>query len=213
MSPQPLPISALQHLSFCKRQCALIHIERLWAENRLTIEGQHLHQKVHDSTCKEKRSNIKYLRGIDLWSSKYNIIGKADLVEIHYEAHSTKKMTRIIPVEYKHGKPKSNNSDTVQLCAQALCLEEMFNMPISSGHIYYGRTHKRLIVDFDTVLLNQTQNLISELHSLIQSGITPTATYSSKCDQCSLINICMPHALKTRNTASRYIQKTLALTE
>ncbi|MBN2143763.1 MAG: CRISPR-associated protein Cas4 [Candidatus Aureabacteria bacterium] len=182
-----LPISALQHLMFCERQCALIHIEQVWEENRFTAEGRIMHEKCHEEGH-ESRGNIRIERGLALRSFKLRLIGKADVVEFH-KANNT---WLPFPVEYKRGKPKLDDCDKVQLCAQAICLEEMLGVCIPKGAIFYGKTLHRLEVNFDETLRNETENLTIRLHEFIKQAITPQAEYDERCGRCSLLNLCMP---------------------
>ena len=201
----PLPISALQHLLYCDRQCALIHLEREWSENRFTAEGRVLHERAHDGPD-ESRPGIHITRGMSVGSEKLGISGQCDIVEFHRNG-------RIIPVEYKRGKPKSHHADEVQLCAQALCLEDMIeNSSISVGYLFYGKPKRRQEVPLDESLRTLTLQTIEHLHALIRAGITPIASYEKeKCDACSLIDICQPRAISTygtnahRSAQSRFI--------
>lgn len=200
---QLLPLSALQHLLYCPRQCALIHNEQLWAENVLTMQGKHLHEKA-DRGRGESRPGIRIARGLMLRSEHYRLIGKADVVEFCADG-------RIVPVEYKRGRPKPHDADRVQLCAQALCLEEMLRKPVGAGAIFYGTTRRRLDVPFDTGLRQATFDTINRLQLLFDSGETPMAEYDArKCDRCSLINLCLP---RIRINASAYLTRQLKLVE
>jgi CRISPR-associated exonuclease Cas4 len=200
-----LPISALQHLLYCPRQCALIHLEQLWAENSLTIHGKHLHERA-DSGKSELRDGVRVVRSLPLRSLKWGLIGKADIVEFH--ANSAGE--RCFPVEYKRGKPKAHDADRVQLCAQAICLEEMLGVIVSSGALFYGKTRRRLDVAFDEPLRNLTEQTIARLHELIACRVTPPAVYEKeKCERCSLINLCMPRAGSRLRKASGYLDHTL----
>ncbi|HRP63849.1 MAG TPA: CRISPR-associated protein Cas4 [Phycisphaerales bacterium] len=201
-----LPISALQHLIFCERQCALIHIERLWAENRLTVEGQHLHRKAHDGSDTTRRG-VKTARGMELVCQRLGLFGKADVVEFHPVGNGR---TVPFPIEYKRGKPKSNDCDRVQLGAQALCLEEMIGVSVPAGAIFYGRTRRRIDVMIDPSLRRRVEEAAHRLHELIESGETPIAPREPKCDQCSLLNLCLPHANRPRRTASSYLSHAIA---
>jgi CRISPR-associated exonuclease Cas4 len=204
-----LPISALQHMLFCERQCALIHLERLWAENRLTVEGRHMHDKAHTG-APETRRDLRIVRGLQLRSLQHGLIGQADVVEFH--ADTPGAPPRPFPVEYKRGKPKSNDADRVQLCAQALCLEEMLDVPIAGGALFYGRTRRRLDVPFDEPLRSLTLRTAQRLHAMIASNRTPPAVREPKCDNCSLLHLCLPDAMDTATPASRYLQRTLTAT-
>ena len=216
-----LPISALQHLIYCPRQCALIHNEQQWAENRLTIEGQQLHEKAHDTKRSESRPGVRIARGLPLRSFELGLIGQADVVEFHAAPapenltdSSTKDNPQaVLPIEYKRGKPKKHDADKVQLCAQALCLEEMLqlNQPIPTGQLFYGKTRRRQDVPFNEQLRSLTRSTIAALRELIDAGHTPPARYEkSKCDRCSLAGLCMPHQLQPNRTAHNVFTKTLA---
>lgn len=222
-----LPISALQHLLFCERQCALIHIERLWAENRLTVEGRHLHDKVHDGQP-ETRAGVCIARAVPLRSLRLGLFGAADVVEFHAvsrngrsppprtcacaEESSTGDLPPSVPfpIEYKRGRPKKGDFDRVQVCAQALCLEEMFNVQVSEGALFYGRTHRREAVVFDPRLRRLTEQTAARLHELIATGSTPPASRAPKCKRCSLVNLCLPRATDTHHSALRYVRRALA---
>lgn len=190
--PEPIPLSALQHYQYCPRQCALIHIERLWTENRYTAEGRLLHDKA-DQPAAEKRKGVRTVTAMPLANEALGIAGVADVVEFHGEA--------AYPVEYKRGRPKAHQADEVQLCAQALCLEEMLGQTIAEGALFYGQTRRRKTVAFDQALRTLTEQVISDTRALIDSGKTPTAEYNAKrCDACSLIDDCQPKLLgRTRN--------------
>ena len=198
-----LPISALQHLLFCPRQCALIHLEREWSENRFTAEGRVLHERAHDGPD-ESRPGIHISRGMSVGSERFGISGQCDIVEFHRDG-------RIIPVEYKRGKPKAHHADEVQLCAQALCLEDMIEGAfIPMGYLFYGKPRRRQEVMIDEALRALTFETIAGLQALISSGITPMATYEKeKCDACSLIDICQPKAMSgsgsRRSAQSRFL--------
>ncbi|HTQ40921.1 MAG TPA: CRISPR-associated protein Cas4 [Pirellulales bacterium] len=182
-----LPISALQHLLFCERQCALIHIEQIWAENRFTVEGQHFHRKAH-AARPELRDGVRIARGLPLRSFRLGLVGKADIVEFGASG-------LITPVEYKRGRPKKDDSDRVQLCAQAICLEEMLHASIDRGALFYGRRRRRTEVLFDLPMRELTESVARRLHALIASRQTPLAWHEPKCDHCSLLALCMPGAV------------------
>lgn len=203
-----LPLSALQHLLFCERQCALIHIEGLWAENRLTVEGRHLHDKAHEGPS-ETRAGVRIARGLALRSFRLGLVGKADVVEFRVP-DTPDGPARPFPVEYKRGKPKKDHSDRVQLCAQALCLEEMLGAQVPSGALFYGRTRRRLDVTFDAQLRALTEETAARLHALIASRHTPRASREPKCESCSLLDLCLPDALRPTLSAERYLEQSLA---
>lgn len=201
-----LPLSALQHLLFCERQCALIHIEQMWAENLFTAEGQIMHKKVHEAD-RESRGAVRVEYGMPLRSLRLGLVGKADVVEFHKEEGAGNKQWRPFPVEYKRGKPKKGNWDRVQLCAQALCLEEMLDVEIPAGALFYGRIRRREDVLFDSSLRNETEETSKRLHDLVQSGLTPPAVYSQRCKQCSLNDECQPKALSKGRSVAEYLKK------
>ncbi len=200
-----VPISALQHILFCERQCALIHIERVWSENRLTVEGQHLHEKV-DEGGHETRRDIRYEYHVPLISFNHGLTGYADMIEFHLKRESGTSRWMPYPVEYKRGVAKENDVDRVQLCAQALCLEEMLDVHINEGALFYATPHRRTSVTIDEQLRNLTMTTAQRAHDLFLSKDIPVVQYSEKCRNCSLKEICMPPKSK-RSTANAYIQK------
>lgn len=204
-----LPLSGLQHLIFCERQCALIHIEQAWVENRLTAEGRIMHERVDSKDC-ESRGNVRIEYSMPLRSLRLGLVGKADVVEFHRKPVPGKEKHKIwvpFPVEYKRGKPKKDNSDKVQLCAQALCLEEMMKIEIHEGALFYGKTRRRLDVPFGIAMRQETEDAAKRLHDLFQSGRTPRPVYTKKCDRCSFIDTCLPKALgKTRSVDNYLLQ-------
>ena len=196
-----LPISALQHLLFCPRQCALIHTEQLWAENLLTAEGRIAHEKV-DEEGAETRSGRRIVFGLPLRSFRLGLIGKADMVEF---SGGDGGQAIVFPVEHKRGRPKQKDCDRVQLCAQAVCLEEMLGVTVAEGALFYGKTRRREDVAFDAGLRGLTEETALELHRLLDSGITPRAEYGKKCRSCSLINVCMPKVSAARRSVKHYM--------
>jgi CRISPR-associated exonuclease Cas4 len=198
---QLLPISALQHLLFCERQAALIHVEQLWAENRLTVEGALLHQRAHaPQQHAPTRQGVRVTRSLQLSSLRLGLAGVADVVEYPPDAPP-------FPVEYKRGKVKKHRADEVQLCAQALCLEEMLETSVPSGALFYGQVRRRLDVSFDDELRGLTEQAAARFHEIIATGQTPIARREKKCDRCSLLNLCLPDAIKPRKTASAYLKR------
>lgn len=210
-----LPISALQHLLFCERQCALIHLERLWAENRLTVEGRRLHDRAHSATH-ESRGDVRIVRGLSLRSLRLGLAGVADVVEFHRGDSVTKPQP--MPIEYKRGRPKAHDADRVQLCAQAICIEEMLDTAVPCGALFYGKTRRRQDVAFDQALKRITEQAAERLHAMIASGVTPPARREPKCDNCSLLNLCLPDSFErgrgaadyTRQATRRSLQDTFA---
>jgi len=199
---QLLPISALQHLLFCPRQCVLIHIERLWEENLLTAEGRIAHENVDEGGA-ETRAGRKTVYGLPLRSLRLGLIGKADVVEFSQDANGKRVA---FPVEHKRGRPKQKDCDRVQLCAQAMCLEEMAGCTVSDGALFYGKTRRREDVIFDDRLRRLTEDAADRLHALIDAGVTPQAEYSKKCKSCSLIELCMPKVSSAKRSVERYLR-------
>jgi CRISPR-associated exonuclease Cas4 len=208
-----LPLSALQHILFCERQCALIHVEGLWAENVLTAEGRHMHETVDEQGTSQIEGGVRVARGVPLRCLRLGLIGKADAVEFHpsdeegAEIKGTPGKWKPFPVEYKRGKPKKDRSDEVQLCAQALCLEEMLEISISEGALFYGRTRRRVPITFDADLRRHTEETAARLHLLIRSGVTPKAVYEPKCDSCSLFSLCLPKANSNSLSANHFLNE------
>ncbi|TBW55213.1 CRISPR-associated protein Cas4 [Marinobacter halodurans] len=192
-----IPLSALQHYAFCPRQCALIHNEQVWAENWLTAQGQVLHQRV-DRGDPETRKGIRYERGVLVSAESLGITGKLDLVEIDLATRAMK------PVEYKRGKPKQDNWDRIQLCAQGLCLEEMRGQQVDSGSLWYWQTRHRDDVPFTEQLRDEARQVIADVRDLLTSGKTPKAAYAKKCDACSLFDLCNPKLLN-RDRSAHYV--------
>lgn len=179
-----LPISGLQHLAFCPRQWALIHLEQVWVENVRTAEGRLLHERA-DLPGESRRASVRTVRGMWLRSERLHLTGRADIVEFRPEP---------FPVEYKRGKSKPNDCDIVQLCAQALCLEEMLDTSIERGAIFYGNPRRRLEIDFTPKLRSRTEELAATMHRLYRSRVTPAATPGPYCRNCSLVDVCLPEA-------------------
>jgi len=198
-----LPLSGLQHLLFCERQCALIHIEQTWSENLFTAEGRIMHDRVH-AADRESRGNVRIQYGMPLRSLQLGLISKADVVEFHRDSEHG-NMWRPFPVEYKRGKPKKENYDKVQLCAQAICLEEMLGIEVHSGALFYGKTRRRQDVVFDGELREETEDAAKRFHELVNSRITPKPDYSPKCDSCSMYDLCMPKTVEKTKSISKYL--------
>ena len=200
-----LPLSGLQHLLFCERQCALIHIEQVWAENRFTAEGRIMHERVHEEG-KESRGDVRIEYAMPLRSLRLGLIAKADVVEFHRNTEHPDDMWRPFPVEYKRGKPKKDNYDKVQLCAQALCLEEMLEVEIPAGALFYGKTRRRQDIIFDSALIRETEDAAKRFHELIESEVTPKPVYSKKCDNCSMYDLCMPKTVGKAWSIDNYLK-------
>lgn len=203
-----LPLSGLQHLAFCERQCALIHVDGCWAENRLTAKGRILHRKVHDGSDGLEADRL-VLRGVRLRSLHLGLHGVADVVEFHPDEEGITLNDRPgtwipFPVEYKNGRPKKGDEDRVQLCAQAMCLEDVLEIPISVGAIFYGKTRRRIEVEFDQHIRQRTSSLASRFHEMVDQGNLPEPTVRPACKSCSLQDACMP---KVVGRASTYVQQ------
>lgn len=184
----PVPLSALQHAVYCLRQAALIHLERMWAENRFTAEGDVLHA-VADKGGSRKVRGVRRVLALPLASQRLNLTGTADLVEFTAGSHGD----TAFPVEYKRGKPKLHRADEVQLCAQGLCLEEMTGQPVPAGALFYAQTKRRVTVPFDADLRALTEATVADLAAILASRITPPPTpHRSRCRACSLIDLCRP---------------------
>ena len=214
-----LMLSALQHLLFCERQCALIHIEQLWFENRYTAEGRVMHDRVH-SGGNESRGSVRIEFSVPIRSFALGVTGQADVVEYHltdirdlkvlderlvkFKKGKVKKAWLPFPVEHKRGKPKKDTYDKVQLCAQAMCLEEMTGIAVPKGALFYGKHRRRQDVVFEQALRHETADAAKRLHDLIESGKTPGPVYAKKCDTCSFFDICMPRAATPKHSVARY---------
>lgn len=195
-----IPLSALQHLSFCERQCALMFVEQVWAENRLTAEGRIMHEHVHEGG-KESRGDVRIARGVPLRSLRLGIIGVADIVEFLRIGYTWQPL----PVEYKRGKPKPDHCDEVQLCAQALCLEEMMRVEVPQGALFYGKTRHRHEVIFTQEIRKETEETAKKVRELLSAGKTPKPVFEKKCKQCSLLDLCLPKTLGRNREINRYL--------
>ena len=196
-----IPISALQHYLYCDRQCALIHIERIWQENRHTAEGRVLHERA-DRYGHEQRRGVHTAMALPLACERLNLTGYADVVEFE----QTDKGRIVRPIEYKRGRPKAHRADEVQLCAQALCLEEMLSVEIDEGSLFYGQTKRRKQITFDDALRRLTEDIALATRALLESGNTPRAVYDPrKCDRCSLIDDCQPRAMSRTTPVANWI--------
>jgi len=208
-----LLLSGIQHFVFCKRQWALIHIEQQWQENLRTIEGEILHKKTHDNTIKETRGDLIISRGMRIFSNSLGLTGTCDVVELHRASNGVNVFGREgaykpIPVEYKRGKPKEDESDALQLCAQAMCLEEMLLCEIPEAFLFYGETKRRLKIILDHVLREHVKTISKEMHELYDKRYTPKVKLSKSCKACSLTEICIPKLCKNPSV-DFYIKKNL----
>ena len=194
-----IPISALQHMLYCPRRCALIHIERQWVENRFTAEGHLLHQRA-DAGGHERRRGVRVARSVAVRSLRLGVAGIADVVEVRDDDGS------LYPVEYKRGRPRSHRADQVQLCAQALCLEEMRARPVPEGALFYGRSRRRRVVAFDSDLRALTERVVADTRTLLRRGRTPPPEYErAKCEGCSLQELCQPRKPHGTGVVDRWL--------
>lgn len=206
-----IPLSGLQHLVFCERQFALIHVEQVWTENVLTVEGRQLHEHVDEATA-ETRGDVRIARGVPLRCLRLGLVGRADVVEFTRDPHGAilsgcAGRWRPFPVEYKRGRPKSHRADEVQLCAQALCLEEMLQVGIERGALFYGRPRRRTEVEFDPELRGLVERAAARAHELIERRHTPLVKKEPKCDSCSLLENCRPDVLV--KSATRFFDRVI----
>lgn len=210
---EPLMISGLQHFAFCRRQWALIHIEQQWSENVRTVEGNIFHRKAHDDTAVEVRGDKIVMRGLRVSSSKLNVSGACDVVEFYQDSGGITLAGydgkwSVCPVEYKKGEPKPYDADKLQLCGQAMCLEEMLSCNIPRGYLFYGEPHRREPVEFTAELRMQVANMLLEMQDYYNRGYTPSAKLSKSCNACSLKELCLPKLTKG-SSVSHYIKQHL----
>ena len=208
-----LAISGIQHFAFCRRQWALIHLEQQWAENLRTVDGQLLHQRAHDETKTESRGDTLIVRGLRVVSHQLGVQGVCDVVEFHRDSNGISLVGREglwqpYPVEYKKGKPNAYGADELQLCTQALCLEEMLLCTIPDGALFYGEPHRRVGIAFDTDLRQQVTAMLAEMRTLYARGHTPKAKPSKSCNACSIKDLCLPGLVRAP-AASAYLQQHL----
>jgi CRISPR-associated exonuclease Cas4 len=201
-----VPLSALQHYLFCPRQCALIHVEQIWVESDLTADGRIQHERVHAGGA-ETRRDVKRVFGLPIRCLRLGLVGKADVVEFHRQADG--RWTPY-PVEHKRGRRKKEDWDRVQLCAQALCLEEMLGVSVREGALFYGKEQRREVVEIDDALRRTTEEVAAAVHRLLADGRTPPPVYAKKCDSCSLAQACLPRSVGGRgNRVARYLANVL----
>ncbi|MBD5555355.1 MAG: CRISPR-associated protein Cas4 [Roseburia sp.] len=208
-------LSGIQHFAFCRRQWALIHIEQQWAENYQTVDGELMHKKAHDGFSYEKRKDTVITRGMPIYSRTMGVSGVCDIVELKRDdagvpIRQFDGKFRIMPVEYKRGKPKENDADILQLAAQVLCLEEMMNCHIVKGALYYGQTKRRMEVEITDEYREKVSAAFAEMHQYYEKGFTPRVKKTKACQACSLKEICLPELDKSGSAGSyidRYIRE------
>lgn len=207
-----LPLSGIQHFLFCRRRWALIHIEQQWKDNALTTEGRIMHQRADDPFFVEKRKGVITARSVPIASYRLGLSGVCDVVEFTASPDGVRLPNRdglylAAPVEYKRGKEKHDHSDETQLCAQALCLEEMLSVTIPKGYLYYGEIRRRVEIEFAHELRTLVKEMSDEMHNYFSRGYTPKVKTSKACRSCSLADICLPKLQEKVMPASKYIKQ------
>ena len=182
-SSDPVPISALEHYAYCPRQCALIHVEQVWDENLYTMRGRDVHERV-DEISGHELAGVRFERALPIWCRRLNLTGKADLVEFHGDTP--------YPVEYKSGRQRKGNPETIQLCAQALCLEEMFGVPVVKGALYWHGSRERREIVFTDDMRRQVEEVALQVSEMLEKHFMPSPVNDKRCPECSLKNICLP---------------------
>lgn len=206
-----LMISGLEHFAFCRRQWALIHIEQQWAENSRTVDGAILHEKAHNPDLREKRGDLIITRGVKVFSADLGISGECDVLEFHRSddgiiLHGYEGLWQPYPVEYKRGTPVTGEGNRLQLCAQAMCLEEMLCCDIREGALFYGEIRRRDNIQFGEELRQKVKECLKEMHDYYQKGYTPKVKPGKSCNACSLKEICVPELIKAKSVKT-YLQK------
>lgn len=206
-----LQISGLQHFKFCRRQWALIHIENQWKENYRTTDGEIFHEKTHDGSKSESRGDVLILRDIRVFSARLGVSGACDTVEFNrnengVQIHGRDGLWVPFPIEYKRGRPKTDTEDALQLCCQAMCLEEMLCCEITRGALYYGETRHRQTVEFTSELRQEVERSLAEMHEFYERGYTPKVKPTKACNACSLKDLCVPRLMKKKSVAE-YLQQ------
>lgn len=201
-----LQLSGLQHFAFCRRQWALIHIENQWADNFRTVDGTLLHENVHNQDFRESRGDLLIVRGLAIHSAELGVSGQCDAVEFHRDPGGVSLRGREglwlpYPVEYKRGKPKENYMDELQLCGQAMCLEEMLCCVIPEGALYYGEPRRRSVLRLTPELREQVRKSLAEMHELYRRRHTPKVKPSKACNACSLKELCLPKLMRNRKVS------------
>lgn len=212
-----LMLSGLQHFAYCRRQWGLIHIEQQWAENERTVDGNLFHSTAHNADKIEKRGDKLITRGLRIKSNKLGLSGTCDVVEFHKSVdgiyiHGYEGKWIAYPIEYKKGLPKEHHADEMQLCAQAMCLEEMLSCSIFKGSLFYGENHRRTAVEFDDTLRDMVINSVGEMHELWKRGYTPKVKPKKGCNACSLKDVCVPR-LTRAGSVKDFIKSRMSLTD
>lgn len=205
-----LMLSGIQHFAFCRRQWALIHIEQQWMDNVHTAEGDLFHRRAHDESATEMRGDTLIVRGLRVQSERLGVSGICDVVEFHKCETGVTLAGRegrfsAYPIEYKKGAPKAHQADELQLCAQAMCLEEMLLCDIPEGSLFYGETRRRVRVALGQELRTEVTQMIEQMHQLLRRGYTPSVRPHKGCTACSLREICLP-GMQKAPAASAYLR-------
>lgn len=208
-----LQLSGIQHFKFCRRRWALIHIEHQWAENFRTTDGALMHQNAHDKGFSESRGDLLVTRGMNVFSSTLGVSGECDVLEFHrgekgIPLKGREGLWQPYPVEYKRGKPSERAGDTLQLCAQSMCLEEMLCWPVPEGALYYGENRRRMPVIFTEELRQAVKKALTEMHQLYQRGHTPKVKPTKACNACSLKELCLPRLMRAESVQD-YLNRTM----
>jgi CRISPR-associated exonuclease Cas4 len=202
-SVDPIMISALEHYVYCPRQCALIHVEQVWSENLYTMRGRDVHEQVHDDSSHEL-AGVRLERSLPIWSRRLNLTGRADMVEFHNGVP--------YPVEYKSGRHRRGTPETIQLCAQAICLEEMFGVPVERGALFWHGSRERREVMFTDTMREQVEQVAEAVSAMLNNRLMPPPVNDQRCDGCSLRESCLP-VLITDKVRSRKAAKELFVVE
>lgn len=207
-----LDLSGVQHFVFCRRQWALMAIEKLWADNTLTVEGTREHERVHDPLFNETRAGVISSRSLPVRSYTLGITGMCDLVEFAPAENGACLIGKrgkfsVTPVEYKHGKPKPDQRDEAQVCAQAMCLEEMLATTINVGFLFYAKTRRRHEVIFSEELRQTVRSATTEMHQYFARKYTPRPKLKKACASCSLVDLCLPGLSDIEPDIEKYIQR------
>ena len=208
-----LLLSGLQHFKFCWRQWALIHLEQQWAENYRTVDGELMHSNAHDADFRESRGDLIITRGISVFSPTLGVSGQCDVLEYRrgeagIPIRGKEGLWQPFPVEYKRGSPREDTGDALQLCGQAMCLEEMLCCAIPEGALYYGEIRRRVPVAFTEELREEVRQMLAQMHELYHRGHTPKVKPTKSCNACSLKELCLPKLMKSRSV-SDYLKKAM----
>ncbi len=208
-----LLLSGLQHFKFCRRQWALIHLEQQWAENHRTVDGELMHSNAHDADFRESRGDLIITRGVSIFSPTLGVSGQCDVLEYRrgdtgIPIRGKEGLWQPFPVEYKRGSPREDTGDALQLCGQAMCLEEMLCCAIPEGALYYGEIRRRVPVAFTEELREEVRQMLAQMHDLYHRGHTPKVKPTKSCNACSLKELCLPKLMKSRSV-SDYLKKAM----